>query len=108
MTKKTADTKNSVKDTVRATEALPKEEPLTSGNESAADMPPLGSKVCHIFEFGDKKVSTRDVEESILDICRAEGKMPENIGTIDIYYNLAERRAYYVINGESEGKYVSI
>lgn len=37
-----------------------------------------------------------------------DGHRPSNIRSLQVYVNLEERKAYYVINGKAEGKFVWI
>ena len=39
---------------------------------------------------------------------KADGHRPGNIKSMQVYLNLDERRAYYVINGNPENKFVEI
>ena len=60
----------------------------------------------HIFEIGGDQVSTADIEKKIYDAYKAEGHRIGNIKSLQIYYNFAERKAYYVVNGKAEDKFV--
>ena len=47
-----------------------------------------------------------DINERIRQAWLAEGHYPSRLKSIKTYINLEERRAYYVINGKAENKYV--
>jgi hypothetical protein len=61
-----------------------------------------------IFEFGEKQVNANDVVKQIEDAYKAEGHQIGRIKDLKVYVNAADSRAYYVINGNSEGKSVEI
>lgn len=60
----------------------------------------------HIFEIEGEQISTAGIEEKILAAYKASGHRIGNIKTLSVYYNFAERRAYYVVNGKAEEKFV--
>ncbi len=62
--------------------------------------------VAHIFEVDGDQIRTDDITDRIYEAYKAEGHRIGNIKTLEIYYNLSERRAYYVINGKAENQSV--
>ena len=58
------------------------------------------------FEIGGEQILMEDINEKIRQAWIAEGHFPSRLRTIKTYLNLTERRAYYVINGKAENKYV--
>lgn len=60
----------------------------------------------HFFEIDGEQISTADIEERIREAYKAEGHRIGNMKDVSVYYNFAERRAYYVVNGKPEDKFV--
>lgn len=60
----------------------------------------------HYFEIEGEQISTADIEERIREAYKADGHRIGNIKDVAVYYNFAERRAYYVVNGKPEDKFV--
>ena len=58
------------------------------------------------FEIAGEQILMEDINERIIQAWLAEGHFPSRLRTIKTYLNLEERRAYYVINGKAENKYV--
>ena len=61
-------------------------------------------KTEHIFEIDGAQINASTVEARVLEACKAEGLAAKEI---QIYYNFAERRAYYVADGKAEDRYVA-
>ena len=58
---------------------------------------------------GDQiNVTPEIIRARIEEAYKADGHRTGNIKSLQVYLNLDERRAYYVINGKSEGKFVEI
>lgn len=64
------------------------------------------SRTTHFFEIDGEQISTADIEERIREAYKAEGHRIGNMKDVSVYYNFAERRAYYVVNGKPEDKFV--
>ena len=64
------------------------------------------SSTTHFFEIDGEQISTADIEERIREAYKAEGHRIGNMKDVSVYYNFAERRAYYVVNGKPEDKFV--
>lgn len=62
-----------------------------------------GSKGFHVFEFNGVKVPAEEIIENVKATYKAEGGTKE-IETLEIYVKPEENAAYYVVNGELEGK----
>lgn len=58
------------------------------------------------FEFDGFQVSANEINERIKKAYKAEGHRVSSIKSLHIYVNANERRAYYVINNNAEGKYI--
>ena len=89
------------------TEKKPKTRGLKTAEQVSAELrAPLKATPEHIFEIDGEQISTAEVEERVLAAYKASGHRIGNIKTLSVYYNFAERRAYYVINGKAEQQYV--
>lgn len=59
------------------------------------------------LEFGDNKILIEEeVTEKIKQAYKNEGHRISSIKKLQVYMNIDERKAYYVINDKAEGKYV--
>lgn len=58
------------------------------------------------IEFGDNKILSEEVIENIKQAFKAEGHRISSIKKLQVYMNLDEKKAYYVINDKAEGKFV--
>ncbi|MCI9077902.1 MAG: hypothetical protein HFH68_03110 [Lachnospiraceae bacterium] len=58
------------------------------------------------LEFGDNKILSEEVIENIKQAYKAEGHRISSIKKLQVYMNLDEKKAYYVINDKAEGKFV--
>ncbi|MGN0243094.1 MAG: DUF6465 family protein [Lachnospiraceae bacterium] len=56
-----------------------------------------------VVQFNNRSVVTKELVERIKELYVSDGKKASDIKTLDIYMNMAEARAYYVVNGESAG-----
>lgn len=65
-----------------------------------------GPVVSHFFEIGGDQIKTSDVTEKIYAAYKADGHQIGRIKNVDVYYNFEERKAYYVVNGKAEDKFV--
>ena len=72
--------------------------------------PAVENKEEFFFEVNGQQVMVNqlDVKQRIHEAYREEGHRPANIKSLQVYVNLEERKAYYVINGKAEGKFVDI
>ena len=59
-----------------------------------------------VMEFGDEQVNLADVNAAIEKAYVAAGNKASDIKSNEVYYNIEERKAYYVINGEANGDFV--
>ena len=64
------------------------------------------SSISHFFEIDGEQISTSDIEEKIREAYKADGHRIGNMKEVSVYYNFAERRAYYVVNGKAEDKFI--
>ena len=58
------------------------------------------------FEIAGEQILMEDINERIRQAWLAEGHYPSRLKSVKTYLNIEERRAYYVINGKAENKYV--
>lgn len=54
------------------------------------------------------RVDVEEVKGKIYEAYKNDGHRTSNIRSLKVYYNLPERKAYYVINGKEEGKSVDL
>ncbi len=88
------------KDSKKSSKKAEKEAKTAASKEDGAE------NVSHIFEIDGSQINTDDILTSIHGAFEADGHKVSDIKRLEIYYNFAERRAYYVVNGESEDKFV--
>ena len=58
------------------------------------------------FEGAQINVTPETINAKVLEAYKADGHRPGNVKSLQVYMNLNERRAYYVVNGKEEGKFV--
>ncbi len=64
-------------------------------------------KVQEIFiEYGGDQFQTEKIVEQIHEVYRSEGHRVGAIKSLRVYIDPSERKAYYVINDNAEGKFV--
>lgn len=64
-------------------------------------------KVQEVFiEFGGDQFQTEKIVEQIHEVYRSEGHRVGAIKSLRVYIDPSERKAYYVINDNAEGKFV--
>ena len=61
----------------------------------------------NFFEIDGQQIKVEDVIMRIQEAYKADGHRIGSIKSMQVYYNFAERKAYYVINGKAEDKFVS-
>ena len=94
-----AKTEEVTKEEVKKTAAAPKKKTAPKKAETA-------SSISHFFEIDGEQISTADIEEKIREAYKAEGHRIGNMKDVSVYYNFAERRAYYIVNGKAEDKFI--
>ena len=97
-TKKTEETK--VTEAVKAEAVV--EEPVKKAPAKKTACKTSEPVIKCTIEFNDKNTAVRDIVDSIY---AAEGGK-DNIKTLDVYIQPENNVAYYVVNGEAEGKSV--
>lgn len=60
------------------------------------------------FEFGDKQVEAGDIVSKVEQAYKDAGHQIGRIKDLKVYINSEEGRAYYVINGDGEGKFIEL
>lgn len=58
------------------------------------------------FEFNGMQVSIEDLVQKTKEAYVADGKELKDVDSVRVYINANERRAYYIVNDEEEGKFV--
>lgn len=88
--------------------AAKKAEPKKHGRKSAAakKAEPRVQEV--YFEFGDKQVEAGDIVSKVEQAYKDAGHQIGRIKDLKVYINSEEGRAYYVINGDGEGKFIEL
>ncbi|MCM1524657.1 MAG: DUF6465 family protein [Ruminococcus sp.] len=104
-TKKTAESKKpAAKRTAKKTEAAKPAAKKTEPAKKSADE--KGGKFVLQFESGN------DYDyNDIIEKCKAAYKADNSrkqVRSIDVYVNIKENKAYYVINGKSEGQFIEL
>ncbi|HAZ90836.1 MAG TPA: hypothetical protein DCX21_02570 [Eubacterium sp.] len=66
----------------------------------------VDNKIESFIEIDGNQFSVNDITEKIKDAYKNEGHRTTAIKSLKIYFNVAERRAYYVINDKPEDKFV--
>lgn len=60
------------------------------------------------FEFDEKQIEAGQIVKKIEEAYKNEGHQIGRIKDLKVYINPADNRAYYVINGNAEGKSVEL
>ena len=60
------------------------------------------------FEFGEKQVEAGDIVSKVEQAYKDAGHQIGRIKDLKVYINSEEGRAYYVINGAGEGKFIAL
>lgn len=61
----------------------------------------------NFFEISGEQIKVEDVVKRIQEAYKADGHRIGAIKSMQVYYNFEERKAYYVINGKAEDKFVT-
>lgn len=59
-------------------------------------------------EYAEKTVVSSEIIAKIEEAYKAEGHRVGAIKKMEVYVNIGENKAYYVINGKAEGKFVEL
>ena len=105
---KAADTTTVKKAEAPKKTAVKKAEPKKRGRKSAVakKAEPRVQEV--YFEFGDKQVEAGDIVSKVEQAYKDAGHQIGRIKDLKVYINSEEGRAYYVINGDGEGKFIEL
>ena len=124
-TKKTEEVKETVKKAAKATTAAAKKatgtakkatttaaKKATGTAKKAASTAKkatekVATKVNTYVEFGGKQIATEELTDKVREAYKAEGGKGR-IKSIEIYIKPEESAAYYVINGNAEGKKIDL
>lgn len=66
----------------------------------------VGIELDTYFEFNGVQVNSDEIIERTKAAYIAEGNSLDDVNSVKIYINANERRAYYVINGQAENKFI--
>ena len=66
----------------------------------------VGIELDTYFEFNGMQISSDDLVQRTRAAYLAEGNSIDDVKSVKIYINANERRAYYVINGQAENKFI--
>ena len=58
------------------------------------------------FEFNGIQINSDEMIEKTKEAYLAEGGSLDDVKSVKVYINANERRAYYVINGQAESKFI--
>ena len=58
------------------------------------------------FEFNGIQINSDEIIKRAREAYLAEGNSLDDVKSVKIYINANERRAYYVINGQAENKFI--
>lgn len=58
------------------------------------------------FEFNGIQINSDEMIERTKEAYLAEGGSLDDVKSVKVYINANERRAYYVINGQAENKFI--
>lgn len=62
-------------------------------------------KVEKFVEYGGKQVDLKSLTDVVKETWKGYGNLVKDLKSIDIYVKPEENMCYYVINGETEGKF---
>ena len=58
------------------------------------------------IEVSDRQLPTSEIVDAIKEQYKSEGHRVGSIKSLKVYMNIQQRKAYYVINNKTEGKFV--
>lgn len=93
-----------------ATKSKPQAKTTRKTKKTAKKTTPIVNTEEFFYEVGEEQVQVNqlDLKQRIHEAYKNDGHRPSNIRSLQVYVNLEERKAYYVINGKAEGKFVWI
>ena len=75
----------------------------TAAKKKPAATAPVYETYC---EINGEQVRIDSIQARVLEAYKADGHRVGNVKSVQTYLNLGERRAYYVVNGKSEDKFI--
>lgn len=75
-------------------------------NKNVKNVAALGIDLETYFEFNGIQINSDEMIERTKEAYLAEGGKLEDVKSVKVYINANERRAYYVINGQVENKFI--
>jgi hypothetical protein len=85
------------KNTVKKTTAQKK----TSTAKAEPETKEKSAVITNYFEVDGDQIREEDVVERVKKACKGK-----EIKTLELYYNMGERKCYYVLNGQADGSFV--
>ena len=75
-------------------------------NKEAKKEATMGIELYTYFEFNGIQISSDEMIQRTKEAYLAEGNSLDDVKSVKVYINANERRAYYVINGQAENKFI--
>ena len=75
-------------------------------NKEAKKEAAAGIELDTYFEFNGMQISSDEMIQRTKAAYLAEGNSIDVVKSVKVYINANERRAYYVINGKAENKFI--
>ncbi len=79
----------------------------TTAKKAASAAKKATEKVTAYVEFSGKQISTAEIADKVREAYKAEGNKAV-IKSIEIYVKPEENAAYYVVNGDAQGKKIDL
>lgn len=77
-----------------------------TANKDVKNTAAVGIDLETYFEFNGMQINSDEMIERTKEAYLAEGGKLEDVKSVKVYINANERRAYYVINGQAESKFI--
>ena len=77
-----------------------------AGNKKTTKDANVGIALETYFEFNGIQINSEEMIERTKEAYLAEGNSLDDVESVKIYINANERRAYYVVNGQAENKFI--
>ncbi len=106
VTEKASKAKDTVTEKASKAKASVKKNVSTGKEKAKATVAKISASQETYFEIAGEQILMEDINEKIRQAWLSEGHYPSRLKSIKTYLNIEERRAYYVINGKAENKYV--
>lgn len=77
-----------------------------AANKKATKGEIVGIDLETYFEFNGIQISSDEMIQRTKEAYLADGNSLDDVKSVKVYINANERRAYYVINGQAENKFI--